>query len=432
MPVNTQCWTGNYVKIGTTYYYVSYSWAGSWNDNWGSPTIYYNTATLQQCDQITGMPLTQVDPYNPGNRMPVMANLTGTEGQSITLFTIWPVPLPSGWTVHSVDPGYPSAFDWYAGQHAVLGQGNYVKIGTTYYYVSYSWTGSWNDNWGSPTVYYNTATLQQCDQLTGMPLTQPDPSNPGNRIPVMADLTGTEGQAIELFIAWPGEPSILINNGANLTSSSAVTLSLSCPDSVNGCTAAEMQFSNDNVNWSTPEPFATSKNWTLTDGDGLKTVYVQFKGGADNWLIVYSDTIILDAGAPLTVAGPAGGTYLLKQWITLTASETATIYYTTDGSEPTAASPVYTAPLFVDSSLTLKFYAVDSYGNAEAVKTEIYTITHAAIWTKLEGTSANDYGRAIATDTLSNVYVAGYMQPGDSSLGYNNYSDILLVLCQFN
>src|SRR3990172_545138 len=149
--------------------------------------------------------------------------------------------------------------------------------------------------------------------------------------------------------------------------------------------------------------------------------------GADNWLIVYNDTIILDAGAPLTVPGPAGGTYLLKQWVTLTTSEAATIYYTTDGSEPTAASPVYTAPLFVDSSLTLKFYAVDSYGNAEAVKTEIYTITPAAIWTKLEGTLANDYGRSVATDALSNIYVAGYMQPGDRNLAYNNYSDILLV-----
>ena len=70
-----------------------------------------------------------------------MANLTGTEGQTLSAFTSWPVPLPSGWTIHSVDPGYPSAFDWYAGQHAVLGQGNYVKIGTTYYYVSYSRQG---------------------------------------------------------------------------------------------------------------------------------------------------------------------------------------------------------------------------------------------------------------------------------------------------
>jgi hypothetical protein len=41
-----------------------------------------------------------------------------------------------------------------------------------------------------------------------------------------------------------------------------------------------MQFSNDGVNYSAEEPYATSKAWTLSSGDGAKTVYVRFRDKA--------------------------------------------------------------------------------------------------------------------------------------------------------
>ena len=54
-----------------------------------------------------------------------------------------------------------------------------------------------------------------------------------------------------------------------------------------------MQFSNDGATWSSPEPYATTKSWTLEPGDGTKTVYVKFKDNVGNWSIAYSDSIIL-------------------------------------------------------------------------------------------------------------------------------------------
>ena len=52
---------------------------------------------------------------------------------------------------------------------------------------------------------------------------------------------------------------------------------------------------------------------------------------------------------------PEAGTYSGAQTVTITCdSPGAIIRYTTDGSEPTVASPVYSAPLLVDHSLTLK------------------------------------------------------------------------------
>jgi len=49
------------------------------------------------------------------------------------------------------------------------------------------------------------------------------------------------------------------------------------------------------------------------------------------------------------------------------------IYYTTNGTDPTESSSVYSAPIPIAVATTLKFFARDLAGNSEGVKTEIYT-----------------------------------------------------------
>ena len=175
----------------------------------------------------------------------------------------------------------------------------------------------------------------------------------------------------------PPTGTVTINSGSAYTNSSTATLTLSCSDSESGC--SQMQFSNDNANWSTPEAYVTSTMWTLTSGDGTKTVYVKFKDTPGNWSSAYSDTIILDTTAPSTTASPAGGTYSNSQSITLSCNDGSgsgcdKIYYTTDGSTPTTSSPVYSNPINISTTTTLKFFAKDLVGNQEGVKTEVYTI----------------------------------------------------------
>ncbi|WP_284985972.1 chitobiase/beta-hexosaminidase C-terminal domain-containing protein [Arthrobacter sp. fls2-241-R2A-172] len=80
-----------------------------------------------------------------------------------------------------------------------------------------------------------------------------------------------------------------------------------------------------------------------------------------------------DNVAPSVTPTPPGGTYSVGQTVTLTANETATIYYTTDGSTPTTTSNKYTAPLTLSGPLTLKYFAVDSANNASAVATQTYS-----------------------------------------------------------
>lgn len=69
---------------------------------------------------------------------------------------------------------------------------------------------------------------------------------------------------------------IKINNGSSTTNSLNITLNFSSEN------VAQMRFSNDNSTWSSWEPYASTKEWTLTAGDGTKTVYAQFKDSSGN------------------------------------------------------------------------------------------------------------------------------------------------------
>jgi uncharacterized protein (DUF2141 family) len=91
--------------------------------------------------------------------------------------------------------------------------------------------------------------------------------------------------------------SILIDEGAAYTTSEEVTLTLTYADAASD--ASQVRYSNDGVwdteVWETPAP---TRSWTLTPGDGGKTVYYQIKDNADLISPTYSDTITLDASTP--------------------------------------------------------------------------------------------------------------------------------------
>ena len=104
----------------------------------------------------------------------------------------------------------------------------------------------------------------------------------------------------------PPTGSITINAGAAATKTTAVTLTLSATD--NAGAVAQLQVSNDGTTFSTPEAYVITKAWTLTSGDGTKTVWVKFKDAAGNWSAAVSDTIVLDTTPPqLTLTSPANG-----------------------------------------------------------------------------------------------------------------------------
>jgi hypothetical protein len=74
-----------------------------------------------------------------------------------------------------------------------------------------------------------------------------------------------------------------------------------------------------------------------------------------------------------TTATPGGGAYSSSQDVVLTVNDTATIYYTTDGSTPTTSSTVYSGPINISATTTLKFFAISNYGQ-ENIQTANYQI----------------------------------------------------------
>ena len=92
-----------------------------------------------------------------------------------------------------------------------------------------------------------------------------------------------------------------------------------------------------------------------------------------------SFTVTRDTTPPVTTircnaAACSTGWYNAAVSVSLTSTDTGSgvskIYYTTNGTAPTTASTVYTAPFTVSATATVRFFAVDLSGNSEAAKSQ--------------------------------------------------------------
>jgi len=117
--------------------------------------------------------------------------------------------------------------------------------------------------------------------------------------------------------------TIQINGGATVTTSTAVTLTLSATSAVG--TVTQMQFSKDGgVTWYGWEPYATSRNVTLAPaGFGVKSVSVRYKDSLGGVSSVYTDTITLEAAPTGTIQINGGATVTTSTAVTLTLSATS-------------------------------------------------------------------------------------------------------------
>ena len=113
--------------------------------------------------------------------------------------------------------------------------------------------------------------------------------------------------------------SVVINSGATYATSTGVTLGLSATDTASQI--AQMRFSNDGGSYDDWRAYSTSASWTLTSGDGEKTVYAQFMNGGGRTSDPYTDTIVLDTTSPTcSISINEGATYATTRTVTLTLS----------------------------------------------------------------------------------------------------------------
>lgn len=106
----------------------------------------------------------------------------------------------------------------------------------------------------------------------------------------------------------PQGVTLKINAGAIYTAKKAVTLAIGCKDA--STTGYSMKIWGSIVGAATEadakwENFSTTKAATLTDGDGLKTVYVKVRDNVWNEAEPVSATITLNTSIPVvTIVGP--------------------------------------------------------------------------------------------------------------------------------
>lgn len=93
--------------------------------------------------------------------------------------------------------------------------------------------------------------------------------------------------------------TISIDANATATNSVDVTLSLTASDGAGSGVASVLLSNSTNFTGATPIPFAASVPWTLTAGDGTKTVYAKFVDAVGNVTAApVSDAITLDTTPP--------------------------------------------------------------------------------------------------------------------------------------
>jgi hypothetical protein len=137
--------------------------------------------------------------------------------------------------------------------------------------------------------------------------------------------------------------------------------------------AATIYYTTDG---STPTTSSPTYSAPLTlSGDMTLKYFAKDPAGKTSAIGSAGYTIAKDTTPPTVSVSPGSGAYPAGEEITLTANEPATIYYTTDGSTPTTSSTTYTGTLTLSSDTTLKYFAVDTAGNASAVQTQQYTLT---------------------------------------------------------
>jgi hypothetical protein len=165
-----------------------------------------------------------------------------------------------------------------------------------------------------------------------------------------------------------GEPNaaapVITPDGGTFGSSQSVTLSTTTG-------SANIYYTLDG---STPTPASTLYTGPITlSTDTTVNAIASAPGYVQSG--VSSATFTLSDQTPLLSFAPAAGTYLNAQQVTISDPDAnAKIYYTTDGSTPSAASNLYSGPIQVAVSETIHAIAIDPSLANSNIGTSAYVI----------------------------------------------------------
>ena len=169
------------------------------------------------------------------------------------------------------------------------------------------------------------------------------------------------------------QSSIAIADGKTWVTSSVLPLALSAETAWSVVTSA--RFSNDGAHWTSFQPYGPSMSYALPPGEGLRTVFAQFKGDDGRVSPVISDDVGLDTEAPLSRDDADGSWHASEvtvhfQSVDATSGVAATKYRLDGGSWTEGSQAVVPAPAdhSFDGTHRIDYRSSDVAGNVESVR----------------------------------------------------------------
>ncbi|RLF32798.1 MAG: hypothetical protein DRN08_06220, partial [Thermoplasmata archaeon] len=202
--------------------------------------------------------------------------------------------------------------------------------------------------------------------------------------------------------------SISINDGEEYTDSRSVTLYLSHSDDTSG--VDKCRYKNEGEPWTEWESCSPTKSWTLTKGDGTKTVYYQVKDKAGNIKEVF-DTIVLDTTptdtTPPTIisVSPSGGATGVP--VTTKISATFSEAMNTASVEAAFSITSSVAGTFIWVENTMTFTPT-----ANLAHNTTYTVTISATATDMAGNGLDGNENGIAEGSPTDDYTWSFTTEG--------------------
>lgn len=126
---------------------------------------------------------------------------------------------------------------------------------------------------------------------------------------------------------------------------------------------------------STPSASSTEYTTPLTISSAETINAIAVAGGSTSTVASASYIITAPATAPPTFSPPPGAFSAAQTVALSSATPGAAIYYTIDGSTPTTASTLYTAPLAISATKTINAFAIAPEDTPSPAATGIYTIS---------------------------------------------------------
>jgi hypothetical protein len=220
---------------------------------------------------------------------------------------------------------------------------------------------------------------------------------------------------------------------------------------VSPVTSLNAYYSTDyGVTWSsaTAINIATSKTsytFNISATGAYKAVRVKIEQPTNNVASgrLYIDDVNIYGMTPSTpiVATPsisvASGKYISQQNVTITSTTTgASIYYTTDGTIPTNTSTLYTTPIVVTSSQTIKAIAYATGSDPSLLSITTYTFpTNVSGISGLKTADVNGFYRLTSEAILTYQAPATYAKPKfvqDANAGIMIYDSNSKITSTYN